>query len=600
MGSRGTAPRLITQTEKKVAALAQQAAVRNMTSHTTTVVTVTRGTTKVITTTATQTFAAKLTETTTSQLMVTVSQEMAVNKPRSTTLSIPSSTVGPISPQLSQSFKLHQTSPKHHRPVPPGSAPPNMQHFQAPCKMPFPNSVTQGVLSNTTEHNVNLGQQRSTTPINSSANQNLPLDEVINVQGSSSIQTPQEYSLFNTKPMAQQSMWRENESQKAINFAAVTGGGNTQASVPPTFIEQEPPQVDASKAPGYRGTAVCSPVSSKTSSNSTTPPNMPLTAAPGYQTFSEPKSQPLPPIGSTIMHNRPPSQTNQNDLAPHYYSGSEHPSRSIQHLTHSDTNLYKSGVTSFSENNPMLTMSSNDGQPLLQAFHPSNSLQHINYSQSQALPQPAVSVSRLNPKAPDFSSSMHTITTKQGPQIYNGYQMGNQSNNGCMYPIGKPLVNNFPRTALPNPQSRWLMQMQHFTPQNEIISGMAGMTLHNLARATGGEILENGADLGVVNNSPAMSPNLSGPHTLHPNEASHYMEERKPQPIGTERARKTFNPIQDNWMLNSDSKMMMNRSWVGGAGGGGGGGNMERISMQRNQIYDDFSPHIMDSSYQVR
>ncbi|XP_062555858.1 ankyrin repeat and KH domain-containing protein mask-like isoform X3 [Armigeres subalbatus] len=41
-----------------------------------------------------------------------------------------------------------------------------------------------------------------------------------------------------------------------------------------SFIENEPPlQVDASKAPGYRGTTVSSPVSSKTSSNSVTPPS---------------------------------------------------------------------------------------------------------------------------------------------------------------------------------------------------------------------------------------------------------------------------------------------------------------------------------------
>lgn len=48
------------------------------------------------------------------------------------------------------------------------------------------------------------------------------------------------------------------------------------------------------------------------------------------------------------------------------------------------------------------------------------------------------------------------------------------------------------------------------------------MTLQGLARVAGGEILENGTELGsVVNSSPAMSPNLPAPHGLHTAE-SHY------------------------------------------------------------------------------
>lgn len=71
--TRITAPRLVAQAEKN----AQQAAVRNLTTHTTTIVTSSnRGATKVITTTATQTFAAKLTEASTSQIVVSVSQGM--------------------------------------------------------------------------------------------------------------------------------------------------------------------------------------------------------------------------------------------------------------------------------------------------------------------------------------------------------------------------------------------------------------------------------------------------------------------------------------------------------------------------------------------
>ena len=69
-------------------------------------------------------------------------------------------------------------------------------------------------------------------------------------------------------------MWggRENESQKGMNFATVAGGGvsvNTSGSSSSKFIDSVPPQVDASKAPGYRGTTMCSPVSSKSNNNTT-------------------------------------------------------------------------------------------------------------------------------------------------------------------------------------------------------------------------------------------------------------------------------------------------------------------------------------------
>ncbi|XP_014270909.1 ankyrin repeat domain-containing protein 17 isoform X5 [Halyomorpha halys] len=94
-----------------------------------------------------------------------------------------------------------------------------------------------------------------------------------------------EYSLFNdtfTK-VAQQSMWgRENDCQKGINFASVAATGAPNSSVsqlpPPSnkYLDPSPPQVgfyqvDASKAPGYRGNVVCSPVSKPVSVAATAP-----------------------------------------------------------------------------------------------------------------------------------------------------------------------------------------------------------------------------------------------------------------------------------------------------------------------------------------
>lgn len=578
-------PRLVAQAEKNLIPSTIQ---RNPTSNTTAVVTVTRGTTKVITTTATQTFAAKLTETTTSQLMVTVSQGITVTKPRtSTNLNVQQQNVGPISPQNHQTTIVTISSPKHHRPAPSGSAPPNSQHFSNPGKISFQNSAAQTALPKTSEHNSNLIQQTNVNPITSQVNTSVD-DNLISHP--STVQTTQEYSLFNSKTMAQQSMWRpENESQKPINFAAVTGGNNTstgnQINIPSQFIDEQPQQVDASKAPGYRGTAVCSPVSSKTSSNSTTPPNMPLSSA--YQAF--PEQKPLPPIGSTI-YNRAVSQANANDLSStHFYTNTDLSSRSV-HMTHADNGLYKSNVSNYNDNNAMLNMSGNDNQPMMQ-YHQGNTLQHLNYTQSQQpLAQPVVSMSRLNPKAPDFSSNMHTMPAK-GPQLYNGY---NQNTNS-IYPMNKPVMNSYARTpvaAPPPPTNRWVMSMP-FTQSNELISGMSGMTLHNMSRVTGNDMLhENGGELVVSNNSPAMSPNINVPHQMHSNDGNLYLEDRKPQPIGTERARKTFcnaNAVNtQDWLLNNDPKMMVNR-WVGS------GGNLDRISIPRTpQFYDNLN-QMMDS-----
>lgn len=365
-------------------------------------------------------------------------------KPRTTqALTVPQyPTAGPVSPQAPPQNAINvQGSPKHHRPAPTASAPPNMQHYAAPSsKLPFPPSTnvpTVTSLPSTIEPRPILtGQPRSVTPVVQQTA--VPLSSSTEEVLSHNISTPQEYSLFNSA--VQQPMWRpENESQKPVNFAAVTGGGVTQAAVQPKFIEQEKPKVDVAKAPGYRGTAVCSPVSSKTSSNSTSPPSIPTVSSSGYQNYTEPKSQPLPPIGSNIIHNRPVSQASQNDMPPGtFYANNELPTRSMQHLNFSDnTNMYKGATSSFADTNPILNLTNSDG-PLLQSFHPSNSMQHMNFSQSQPQQglQPTVSMSRLNPKAPDFSSSLHSMPMKQNTPSFNGYPIANQSN-GAMYPMGK-------------------------------------------------------------------------------------------------------------------------------------------------------------------
>lgn len=180
-------------------------------------------------------------------------------------------------------------------------------------------------------------------------------------------------------------------------------------------------------------------------------------------------------------------------------------------------------------------------------------------------------------------------------KIFNRY-MSNQSN-GMFGGMSKNI--HRPNSVSGQQQRSWqLMQMQQpFTQQqSELISGMAGMTLHSLARATGSEILENGAELGVVNSSPAMSPNLPGPpHNMHSVADGHFIEDRKqqPQPIGTERARKVYNPgsSDNNWMLGGDNRGgILGFRW----------NNIERLSnLQRGQMYPEDIPPMMLESFQV-
>ncbi|CAG9861269.1 unnamed protein product [Phyllotreta striolata] len=571
---RTTAPRLVAQAEKNNAAQAQNQNVRAV-SHASNRPT---ASSKVVaSSSANQTFAAKLTETSsTGQLMINTNQ---AGKPRA--LPVPQSAVGPVSPQLPAAASNNNgnvmSSPNRNaRPTPTASAPPNMQHFQSPGK------VTQLFASNNPP-NVNAASNiepianamRSSTPNGAlhliSAVVQPPL---VQQEETPSIQAPPEYSLF----YAGGDHWnrKEQESQKPVNFAAVTGGGNVQSANQHKFIDQEPPpQVDASKAPGYRGTAVCSPVSSKTSSNSTTPPN--ISAGNSYQTSYQEQNKPgpnaLPPIGSSVTHSRPPppvSQTNQDIFS----------------------ELFKHG----GNNIPNML---NDAHLLQSNF---NAMPNLNFSQPQQHQQQTASMSRLNPKAPEYSSySMQQ--NKPTPHMFNGYQ-----NNMYMPPKQQqpnqppqqqqqqqqPNMDAYHRSSgvgLNSPaQNRnlWMQMQPPFTPQQseQLISGIAGMTLHSIAKftAAGNEALENGAELGIVNNSPNMSPNMPPVAHMYHHENMYGIEDRKPpQPIGT--GRKAYSNPMENWRSNEKAE-----KWTLG-------GNAD-YSLRNPQAYADDLPS-MDYTRQM-
>ncbi|XP_046672408.1 ankyrin repeat domain-containing protein 17-like isoform X4 [Homalodisca vitripennis] len=230
--SSATTAKPSTSAEKRAAQLAAAGNTKTTMSYTTAIMTSSRAS-KTVTTTPTpsQTFAAKLTA------EVTVSP------------------AAPPTPQLS--------------PAAPTPAPAAIPTTTTPQPLPLPPATPTPPLPATT-----------TTTTTASAAHSATL----------------EYSLFNdtfTK-VAQQSMWgRENDpSQKGMNFASVAATGapaNGPQQLPNmhTYLESSPPQVDAAKAPGYRGTTVCSPVSSK---SSTTPPSLPSLAS--YPSYSPPTQSP--------------------------------------------------------------------------------------------------------------------------------------------------------------------------------------------------------------------------------------------------------------------------------------------------------------------
>ncbi|XP_022906707.1 ankyrin repeat domain-containing protein 17 isoform X2 [Onthophagus taurus] len=538
-----------------------------------------RITTKPITTVATETFAAKLTESTHTLNIAVSSQGKLPQKLPSLNVQNQQS-IGPVSPLLSSntttSCSMNQLSPKHqyNRPSSAGSAPPS-SHFPVPGKNPFPPTS-----SSSSEQTIN-NNHRSNTPIQTPISSSI--QEEIGGTVTITMPAPQQYSLFNTvsqQSMFQQSMLRRENEQK--NFAAVTGGGGSGNQPVAPFIDPETPTVDASKAPGYRGTTVSSPVSSKASSNSTTPPNLNLPTNPNFNQ----SNQALPPIGTNILHStRPSSQTNQND----YFSASELTSRNIPHLAHSDTNLYKRQNKNYPTAMNTIALSlSNDPQIL----HSNLNFSQPQLASSQNLPPQPPTISRLNPKAPDFSSSVHG---KYSMDLFNPPSSFQPGSSIGYHPMTKQQIPTFNQQRVPQSasQNRWPMMAQiQPPPYNQqtsdlMISGMAGMTIHGLARVTGGDILENG-ELGFSNSSPAMSPNLQPQHVI---QQENHQEDRKPPPIGTER-RKTYpqQPGGDHSWVNVEPKMYpTERGWMSS--------NMERYPpMQQKQMYNDTGiPPLMDT-----
>ncbi|XP_071573914.1 ankyrin repeat and KH domain-containing protein 1 isoform X4 [Temnothorax nylanderi] len=488
-------------------------------SYTSAIMTAGRAGTKIVTTSTTQTFAAKLSEITAStHSSTTVMQSthpapvIKQQKPmaQAATVTIMSATSAATAHTTSQQQQsVISTSPKHCRSLPTLSAPSAIaSHY--PGKSSYPlgtiaisssSTANAAATTNCPENSLvstpassvrvtpsppvvplqaqtlppppptaqqqqqqqqqqSMQQQqsqqgiRSTTPVVTQEHQQ---------QQQQSSNTPQEYSLFNdtfTK-VTQQSMWggRENETQKGMNFATVAGGGvssNTNSGPSTAKFDSSPPQVDASKAPGYRGTAMCSPVSSKPGSTSNASTNVignvvtgsvhnnPMQPAQFQSSTSYGEHPPIankppgslavarpviPPqsidmgTGMAAQFNRP--AVFQGDLttrnAPtHQPAAHVIPSTSQPAL---DVGMFKAANSSGGSyehpnvNSSLLKMIPNDTQSgaghSMLPFHPHMQSFAQTIAPSASVINTTVSMSRLNPRAPDFSSSLHLSSKPQ-------------------------------------------------------------------------------------------------------------------------------------------------------------------------------------------
>ncbi|KAL6268769.1 hypothetical protein P5V15_001894 [Pogonomyrmex californicus] len=484
-------------------------------SYTSAIMTAGRAGTKIVTSNTTQTFAAKLSEITASTHSSTTVMQSTHTTPvnklqkpmaQAATMTVMSATsvatVHTTSQQQQQS--VVSTSPKHCRSLPTLSATSVIaSHYAGKSGYP-PGTISSSsatnamVATNCPESSVvstsaNSVRVTPSPPVVTLQAQTLPLpppstaqqqqqqsSQQQSQQGTRSTtpvviqehqqqqqqqqqpsSTPLEYSLFNdtfTK-VTQQSMWggRENETQKGMNFATVAGGGvssNTNSGPSAAKFDSSPPQVDASKAPGYRGTAMCSPVSSKPSN---TPGNVSTNVIGSvvscsvhnpmqptqFQSSTSYSEHPLPnkppgslavarPVmpqqnidmgtGMAVQFNRP--AVFQGDLTTrnattHQPTTHVIPSTSQPGL---DVGLFKAANSSGggyehpNVNSSLLKMVPNEsqsaGHPLL-PFHPHMQSFAQTIAPSASVINTTVSMSRLNPRAPDFSSSLHLSNKPQ-------------------------------------------------------------------------------------------------------------------------------------------------------------------------------------------
>lgn len=278
-----------------------------------------------------------------------------------------------------------------------------------------------------------------------------------------------------------------------------------------SYIESEPlVQVDASKAPGYRGTSINSPVSSKTSSNSATPPSTVM----GTQASTGGSSSSQLQTGN--------SSFDMNVIKP-IGQGPIQPPGPVQR-------------PSAATNNRM-DMNFARGSGMFDYGNSEASYGSMNYGMNQQ--NVNTSMSRLNPKASSFSSNSNSSAGVQNQNKMNANQYGssfmaqNNNNNFMKSPGSNSGQQSFQRSSVNQPPvSRWFQEYNSYGGQGMDFAG---------------------------NSSPSMSPNNNSQQSANgPMEDSR----KAPAPIGNERSYKYYGGSGYGGggqnLLDMDASAMMN------------------------------------------
>ncbi|XP_011496279.1 PREDICTED: ankyrin repeat and KH domain-containing protein 1-like [Ceratosolen solmsi marchali] len=648
---RATAPRLISNTEKRLISQAITSSNTKTTmSYTSAIMTAGRST-KIVTTNTSQTFAAKLSEMYTSpQINNTPAGIMQCNQTSTNFISILKQTSSPTIATVYSTNPTTQVSPQQSITNNSSNICPMVSMISTslaaspsyPGKLIYQNnssftSKSSNLVANTTSSIVTstsginttnsvpilsqpiiLQQFRSSTPIST-----VVSDQYQNLSNN----IPLEYSLFNDtfSKVTRQSMWgnKENETQKNINFATIAGARisvNPSAVSSNNFIHTSPVEVDASKAPGYRGTSMSSPTSNKpcsainlcnnkasTVSSNNSSPIQPLNiqSSISYTSGHSIIKSPVSLIVARPLLTQKNVDMNVTSIAPFtgpVFHGNVDTSQNIvnNHKTCNISSISQANVdvNMFNENNPgyenqnvnsnLLKIVSHDPQASTQSILPIH--QHIqNYPQTvtpSATVTTTISMSRLNPRAPDFSSSLHlnnkpqvTMFSTATPIHSNIYSTipaqptpaGIQTSSLALhssFPFNKYQASSQRQTNLNIPtsgQNRWpFVPAGNYSHQDSII-GHVTFSDH----LTGLGAQAGSMDIINLENGSSISPEISPSSTGQVISQEVQVEDRKvPRPIGTERTWKNYSTIigpggdadNMNWLINNEKHV---NSWSG-------------------------------------
>ena len=693
--SRTTSSKVISNVDKKIITQAVTSGNTKTTmSYTSAIMTAGR-TTKIITTNTSQTFAAKLSEIYTATQVNNTTSAAHCNQNANNVIGVLkqnsiSATVSTVSTVLSSTTSTIQVSSQQPiistslisssaNPIKPISFTTTSHCLDKPN---FQNdSSTPSV--NTAASTVNVTSTIST--LTGCVNTNLPLNvsQPVTLQQQYRSSTPTtnanldscqslanislEYSLFNDSfsKVTRQSMWgnKEIDNQKNVNFATIAGAGisNSTTTTSNKFIDSNPIEVDASKAPGYRGTSVCSPTSNK-SNNSNNMCNssislgpvstvsnsiQPITAQSSVKFATDHASMKSSP---SLVIARPIVQQKNVDInvanitpfnRPVFHSNMDssqnilgnHKSCNVTPISQSniEINMFSENTVAYENQN----LNSNllrivpEGQSTVQSMLPIP--QHIqNYPQTaspSATVTTTISMSRLNPRAPDFSSSLHinnksqvtmfNAGTPMHPNIFSSLPA--QSPSAVVQPNNLAMLGNFAlnkyttlsqrqsNTNMPTcNQNRWpfTVATANFSQHQETMIGQGNFSEHLTPIGTqSGSMdiinLENGSTI-----SPAISPTSSG--QINSQDISQIqVEDRKvPRPIGTERTWKNYSTIlspggdADNITWMINNEKHMN-SWTGIPSNSGNQLYCSNTTYNRISSTDTDLQQVIETPYQV-